>query len=124
MVILKNCESELSYVLADPFHNCLKDYYFQTANVSCAPCVKECWGRPFAKNCYPVNRPIKFLFGFSILFLKFSLIGGVALFCMTGFHMVVPVILGLLKVPFVSPHFFCYALIIYRIMLCVTLLSM
>ena len=28
MVVLRNCESELSYVLAEPFNMCLKESYF------------------------------------------------------------------------------------------------
>ena len=32
MVVLKNCEPELSYVLAEPFNMCLKE-----------PCFLDCW---------------------------------------------------------------------------------
>ena len=57
MVVLKNCEPELSYILAELFNKCLKEY-----------CVLDCWNvslvvlafknvgeRSIAKNYHPLS---------------------------------------------------------------------
>ena len=57
VVVLKNCEFERSYILAELFNKCLKD--------SCCPdcwmvslvvlVFKNVWERPTAKNYHPVS---------------------------------------------------------------------
>ena len=57
MVILKNSESEFSYILAELFIMCLKDSCF-LGLLKCligGPCMQECWEKYTAKNCFPVS---------------------------------------------------------------------
>ena len=56
VVVLKNCEPELSYILAELFNKCLKECCFPGRwKVSLAPVVKNVWGRSTAKNYHPVS---------------------------------------------------------------------
>ena len=57
VVVLKNCEPELSYILAKLFKNCLKESCFPDCwKVSSAvPVFKNVGERSTAKNCRPVS---------------------------------------------------------------------
>ena len=56
VMVLKNCEPELSYILAELFNKCLKECCFPGRwKVSLAPVVKNVWGRSTAKNYHPVS---------------------------------------------------------------------
>ena len=57
VVVLKNCEPELSYILAELFNECLKEYCFPDCwKVSSAvPVLKNVGKRPTAKNYCPVS---------------------------------------------------------------------
>ena len=56
VVALKNCEPELSYILAELFNNCLKKSCFPDCwKVSSVVSVsKNVWGRSTAKNYCPI----------------------------------------------------------------------
>ena len=58
VVVLKNCEPELSYVLAELFNMCLKEFLFQIVwkVSSMVPLLKIVGGRSTAKNYCPVSR--------------------------------------------------------------------
>ena len=48
VVVLKNYEPELSYILTELFHKCLKECCFPNYFPDCfigGPCIKECWGK-------------------------------------------------------------------------------
>ena len=52
VVVLKNCEPELSYILAELFNNCLKescfpDFVLLEGFIS-DPCILECWRRIYS----------------------------------------------------------------------------
>ena len=50
VVVLKNCEPELSYILAELFNICLKESCFpDCCKVGC-PCFWECWGKVYSSN--------------------------------------------------------------------------
>ena len=57
VVILKNCEPELSYIPAEPFNKCLKGTRFPDCwKVSLVvPVFENIWERPTAKNYQPVS---------------------------------------------------------------------
>ena len=57
VVVLKNCEHELSYILAELFNNCLKESCFPYCwKVSLVvPVFKNVRERSTAKNYYPVS---------------------------------------------------------------------
>ena len=57
VVVLKNCEAELSYILAELFNKCLKESCFPDFwKVSLVvPVFKNIGERSAAKNCYPVS---------------------------------------------------------------------
>ena len=57
VVVLKNCEPELSYILAELFNNCLKEYCFPDCwkVSSVAPVFKNVGERPTSKNYCPVS---------------------------------------------------------------------
>ena len=48
VVVLKNCEPELSNILAELFNNCLKESCFPDCwKVSSVVPVLECWGKVY-----------------------------------------------------------------------------
>ena len=57
VVVLKNCEPELSYILAELFNNCLKESCFPDCwkVSSVVPVFKNVGERSTAKNYHPVN---------------------------------------------------------------------
>ena len=57
VVVLKNCEPELSYILAELFNKCLKESFFpDCSKVSSVVAVfKNVWERSTAKNYRPVS---------------------------------------------------------------------
>ena len=57
VVVLKNCEPELSYILAELFNKCLKESYFPDCwkVLSVVPVFKYVEDRSTAKNCHPVS---------------------------------------------------------------------
>ena len=57
VVVLKNCEPELSYILPELFNMCLKESCFPDCwKVSLVvPVFKNVGGRPAAKNYHPVS---------------------------------------------------------------------
>ena len=57
VVVLKNCEPELSYVLAEHFSMCLEESYFPDCwkVLSVVPVFKNIGERSTAKNYHPVN---------------------------------------------------------------------
>ena len=59
VVVLKNCESELSYILAELFNKCLKESCFPDCwkVSSVVPVFKNVGERSAAKNYRPVNLP-------------------------------------------------------------------
>ena len=56
-VILKNCEPEISYILAELFNKCLKESCFPDCwkVSSVVPVFKNVGERSTAKNCLPVS---------------------------------------------------------------------
>ena len=57
VVVLKNCEFELSYILAQLFNKCMKDSCFPDCwkVSSVVPVFKNVGERPTAKNYHPVS---------------------------------------------------------------------
>ena len=57
VVVLKNCEPELSYILAELFNMCLKESCFPDCwkVSSVVPLFKNVWERSTAKNYHPVS---------------------------------------------------------------------
>ena len=57
VVVLKNCEPELSYILAKLFNMCLKESCFPHCwkVSSVVPVFKNVGERSTAKNCHPVS---------------------------------------------------------------------
>ena len=57
VVVLKNCEPELSYILAELFNKCLKESCFPDCwkISSVVPVFKNVGERSTAKNYYPVS---------------------------------------------------------------------
>ena len=57
MMVLKNCELELSYILAELFNKCLKESCFPDCwkVSSVAPVFKNAGEQSTAKNCHPVS---------------------------------------------------------------------
>ena len=57
MVVLKNCEPELSYILGKLFNKCLKEYFFPDCwkVSSVVPVFKNVGERSAAKNYHPVS---------------------------------------------------------------------
>ena len=55
MVVLKNCESELSYILAELFNKCLKEFPRLLKVSSVVPVFKNVGERSPAKNYRPVS---------------------------------------------------------------------
>ena len=57
MVVLKNCEAELSYILAELFNKCLKESCFSDCwkVLSVVPLFKNVGERSTAKNYHPVS---------------------------------------------------------------------
>ena len=70
MVVLKNCEPELSYILAELFNKCLKESCFPDCwKVSLViPVFKNVGERPAAKN----YRPVSFVSVVSKVFVKLA----------------------------------------------------
>ena len=55
MVVVKNCESELSYILAALFNKCLKEFCFPDYWTVSSVIFKNVGERSTAKNYYPVS---------------------------------------------------------------------
>ena len=57
VVVLKNCEPELSYILAELFNKCLKESCFPDCwkVSSMVPVFKNVWDRFTAKNYHPIS---------------------------------------------------------------------
>ena len=57
VVVLKNCEPELSYILAELFNKCLKESCFPDCwkVSSVVPVFKNVGEKPTATNYHPVN---------------------------------------------------------------------
>ena len=55
MVVLKNCEPELSYILAELFNKCLKEFARLLKVSSVVPVFKNLGERSPAKNYHPVS---------------------------------------------------------------------
>ena len=57
LVVLKNCEPEVSYILAELFNKCLKESCFPDSwkVSSVVPVFKSVGERPTARNYGPVN---------------------------------------------------------------------
>ena len=60
VVVLKNCDTELSYILGDLFNKCLKESCFQVcwkiSSVVHVECLgKNVWERSTAKNYHPIS---------------------------------------------------------------------
>ena len=57
VVVLKNCEPELSYILAELFNKYLKEPWFPDCwkDSSVVPVFKNVWKRPTVKNYHPVS---------------------------------------------------------------------
>ena len=57
VVVLKNCELELSYILAELFNKCLKESCFPDCwkVSSVVPVLRNVGERSTAKNCHPVS---------------------------------------------------------------------
>ena len=57
VVVLKDCEPELSYILAELFNMCLKEICFSDCwkVSSVVPVFRNDWERPIAKNYCPVS---------------------------------------------------------------------
>ena len=57
VVVLKNCEPELSYILAEPFNKCLKESCFPDCwkVSSVVPVFKNVGEKSAAKNYHPVS---------------------------------------------------------------------
>ena len=57
VVVLKNCEQELSYILAELFNKCLKESCFPDCwkVSSVVPVFKNAWERSTAKNHCPAS---------------------------------------------------------------------
>ena len=57
VMVLKNCEPELSYILAELFNTCLKESCFQDCwkVSSVVPVFKNVGERSIAKNYHPVS---------------------------------------------------------------------
>ena len=57
VVVLKNCEPELFYILAELFNKCLKEYcfpdYWKVSSV--VPVFKNVGERSAAKNYHPIS---------------------------------------------------------------------
>ena len=55
VVVLKNCEPELSYMLAELFSKCLKESFFSRVleGFTGGPCIQECWGKVYSKKLPP-----------------------------------------------------------------------
>ena len=56
-VVLKNCEPELSYILAELFNKCLKESCFPDwwKVSSVAPVLKNVWEMSTSKNYHPIS---------------------------------------------------------------------
>ena len=69
VVVLKNCESELSYILAELFNMCLKESCFPVCRkvLSVAPVFKHVGKRSFAKKYCPVFKVFEKLVNNSIV---------------------------------------------------------
>ena len=57
VVVLKNCEPEVSYILAELFNEYLKEPWFPDCwkDSSVVPVFKNVWERPTSKNYHPVS---------------------------------------------------------------------
>ena len=57
MVVLKNCEPKLSFILAELFNKCLKEYCFSDhwKVSSMVPVFKNVGEKSADKNCHPVT---------------------------------------------------------------------
>ena len=57
VVVLKNCELKLSYILAELFNKCLKESCFPDCwkVLSVFPVFKDAGERSTAKNCHPIS---------------------------------------------------------------------
>ena len=74
VVVLKNCEPELSYILAELFQYLSERvlFYRLLKGLVSGPCIKKCWERSTAKNYCLVG----FLSGISKVFTGFPIVGG------------------------------------------------
>ena len=88
MVVLKNCEPELSYILAELFNMCLKESCWKVSSV--VPVFKNVGERSTAKNYRPVN----FLSVVSKVFEK--LVNNRILDHLVAFFLISSMVLGLL----------------------------
>ena len=122
VLVLKNCELELSYILAKLFNNCRKKSCFPDCwKVSLVvPVFKNVGERSTDKN----YRPVSLLSVVSKVFLLFSVIGGFGLFWMGNLHRNIQLMLVFLKGLFLVLHFSYYALMTFLMVLSVILLSM
>ena len=91
-VVLKNCEPELSYILAELFNMCLKESCFPDCwkVSSVVPVFKNVGERSTAKN----YRPVSFLFVVSKVFEK--LVNNRILDHLVAFFLISSMVLGLL----------------------------
>ena len=55
VVVLKNCEPDLSFILAELFNKCFKESYFPDCWKVSSVVFKNVGERPTAKNCRPVS---------------------------------------------------------------------
>ena len=48
VVVLKNCESELSYILAKLFNKCLELFFRLLEGFISGSCIYKCWGKVYS----------------------------------------------------------------------------
>ena len=143
VVILKNCEPELPYILAKLFNKCLKESCFPDCwKVSSVVLVLRILGKRLQlktttllafflwlvkslKNFFFTNLSLmEFQVRYLALFLLFLVIGGFGVFWMGNFHKNMQLVLVFLKGLFLVLHFSYYTLMTFLMMLSVILLSM
>ena len=125
VVVLKNCEPELSYILAELFNKCLKESCFPDCwkVSSVVPVFKNVGERSTAK----IYRPVSLLSVVSKVFeklVKKSVIDDFEWFWMESLHKNIQSMREFLKAPFLVLHFSYYTLMTFLMMLSVILLSM
>ena len=140
VVVLKNCQPELSYVLAELFNKCLKELCFLDCwKVSSVVAVfKNVGERSTAKNYCLVSllsavRKVfeklvnNRIFGhqkkcglFVVCFLLFSVIDGFKWFWMGSLHKNIQLMLKFLKASFLVLHLFYYILMTFLMMLLIS----
>ena len=122
VVVLKNCDVELSYILAELFNKCLKESCFPDCwKVSSVVLVFKNLGMlVFSTNLSLIEFEARYL----ALFLLLSVIDGFEWFWMESLHKNIQLMQEFLKAPFLVLHFSCYTLMTFLTMLSVILLSM